>query len=154
SRAQALAWTAFQAFNEGAFLIYAGQESEATRQPDLFDEDKIRWGNYSLQSFLTTLARLKKDPTMIEGQFEIVTAVPAISAVWQAENEALYGVFNVAGVVDVMPTPLPDGEYQDLLSERPVVVRDGEMAAPETAVILRHSGQLNTETHRQQFSLI
>ncbi|MCP4426232.1 MAG: alpha-amylase, partial [Chloroflexi bacterium] len=45
SRAQALAWTAFQAFNEGAFLIYAGQESEATRQPDLFDEDKIRWGN-------------------------------------------------------------------------------------------------------------
>ncbi len=142
SRAQALAWTAFQAFNEGAFLIYAGQESGTARRPNLFDEDKIRWGNYGLQSFLTTLAKLKKDAAVVEGQFEIVTAVPAVTAVWQAKNGGLYGVFNVSGVVDVMPTPLPDGEYLDLLSERPVLVRDGEMAVPETAVILHFTGQL------------
>jgi glycosidase len=40
SRAQALAWTAFQAFNKGAFLIYAGQESAATHTPSLFDVEK------------------------------------------------------------------------------------------------------------------
>lgn len=143
SRAQALAWTAFQAFNEGAFLIYAGQESANSRQPTLFDLDPIKWGDYSLQSFLTTLSRLKKDEVLVEGQFGLLTAVPAISAHWQAQNQGLYGVFNVSGVEDVMATPLPDGQYTDLLSDNPVLVRDGEMVVPETAVILRHTGQLN-----------
>jgi len=49
----------------------------------------------------------------------------------------------VAGVVDVQPTPLPDGEYVDILSETAVLVRDGEMAVPDTAVILRFPGVLD-----------
>jgi hypothetical protein len=60
----------------------------------------------------------------------------------------------VAGVVEVMPTPLPDGMYMDLLSEREVEVRDGEMLVGETAVILRYSGQLNTEAHQQPAILL
>lgn len=152
SRAQALAWTAFQAFNEGAFLIYAGQESENVHTPDLFDVDKIRWGGYTLQSFLTKLCQLKKDPVQQTGQFTLLTAQPTLSAVWQAADAALYGAFNVAGVVDVMPTPLPDGEYEDLLSEpaQTVTVRDGEMAAPETAVILRVPGRLEVSGWRER----
>ena len=144
SRAQALAWTAFQAFNEGAFLIYAGQESENTHTPDLFDIDKIKWGNYALQPFLTRLCQLKKEPVQQTGQFTLLTAQPAISAHWQAETGGLFGAFNVNGVVEVMPTPLPDGEYLDLLSDGLITVRDGEMAVPETAVILRHKGKLKT----------
>jgi glycosidase len=145
SRAQALAWTAFQAFNEGALLIYAGQESASTHRPSHFDLDPIKWGDYSLQSFLTTLCQLKKDEVLVKGQFELLTAVPAISAHWQTENGGLYGVFNVSGVENIMPTPLPDGEYTDLLSETPIIVRGGEMAVPETAVILRYNGHLNTQ---------
>ncbi|MCA9923209.1 MAG: hypothetical protein KC421_12595, partial [Anaerolineales bacterium] len=82
SRDQALAWTAFQAFNEGAFLIYAGQEAENTHTPDLFDVDKITWRGYELQSFLTRLCLLKKDPIQQEGQFTLLTAKPALTAVW------------------------------------------------------------------------
>ena len=149
SRAQALAWTAFQAFNEGPFLVYAGQESENTHTPSLFDVDKVIWRDYALQSFLTRLCQLKKDEALVEGQFELVTAVPAISAVWQSGSAGLYGVFNVSGVEDVMPVPLPDGHYIDLLSERAVDVRDGEMVVPETAVILRYSGQLGLDAYRQ-----
>src|SRR5690606_36653777 len=37
TRNQALAWTAFEAFNRGAFLIYGGQESAAAITPSLFD---------------------------------------------------------------------------------------------------------------------
>ncbi len=142
SRAQALAWTAFQAFNEGAFLVYAGQESENSHTPSLFDVDKVIWRDYSLQSFLTRLCRLKKDPAQMKGEFKILTAVPAITAHWQADHEGLYGVFNVAGIEDVIPTPLPDGIYTDLLSDRPVTVQGSEMMVPETAVILRYPGQL------------
>lgn len=152
SRAQALAWTAFQAFNEGPFLIYAGQESASTNKPSHFDLDPIKWGDYSLQSFLTKLCRLQKDEVLLAGQFGLLTAVPAITAHWQTENEGLCGVFNVSGVEDVMPTPLPDGTYTDLLSGVQVVVRDGEMMVPETAVILRYSGQLNA--HAPSFPLI
>lgn len=154
SRAQALAWTAFQAFNEGAFLIYAGQESENTHTPSLFEEDKVIWRDYSLQGFLTKLCQLKKDPAQVEGDFQLIAATPAITAHWQAENEGLYGAFNVAGVVDVMPTPLPDGVYTDLISEREIEVRDGEMMVPETAVILRYTGLLHTEEHRQRSLLL
>lgn len=150
SRAQALAWTAFQAFNEGAFLIYAGQESENSHTPDLFDVDKVIWRDYGLQSFLTRLGKLKKDAAQVAGQFGLITAVPAITAHWQNRDEGLYGVFNVAGAIETLPTPLPDGHYVDLLSDREVEVRDGEMAAPETAVILRYTGQLALETHRQR----
>lgn len=150
SRAQALAWTAFQAFNEGAFLIYAGQESENSHTPDLFDVDKVIWRDYGLQSFLTRLGKLKKDAAQVEGQFELITAVPAITAHWQNGDEGLYGVFNVAGAIETLPTPLPDGHYVDLLSDREIEVRDGEMAAPETAVILRYTGQLAPEAHRQR----
>ena len=142
SRAQALAWTAFQAFNEGAFLIYAGQESEETRTPDLFDIDKVRWGGYELQSYLAKLCQLKKDAVLVNGRFSLLTPEPAITALWQAAAEGLYGIFNVSGVVAVQPTPLPDGEYVDLLSETAVTVRDGEMAVPDTAVILRFPGVL------------
>lgn len=152
SRAQALAWTAFHAFNEGAFLIYAGQESENEHTPSLFDVDKIRWGEYPLQPFLTKLCQLKKDPVQQSGQFTLLTSQPALSAVWQAEEAAMYGVFNVAGVVDVMATPLPDGEYTDLLSDlgHTVTVRDGEMAVPETAVVLRLRTRPHLHTHRER----
>ncbi|MCJ7625944.1 MAG: alpha-amylase family glycosyl hydrolase, partial [Anaerolineaceae bacterium] len=61
-RAQALAWTALIAFNKGPFFVYAGQEAAATHTPSLFDIDKVEWGDYSLQDFITRLARLKKDP--------------------------------------------------------------------------------------------
>jgi hypothetical protein len=149
SRAQALAWTAFQAFNEGAFLIYGGQEAENSHTPDLFGVDKVKWGGYSGQSFLTALCKLKKYPEMVNGRFTLLTAAPAITAFWQAAADGLYGVFNVSAVVDVMPTPLPDGSYVDLISGRSILVRDGEMAVPETAVIVRFAGELATDGHEQ-----
>ncbi len=147
SREQALAWTAFQAFNEGAFLIYAGQEAEAMATPSLFEVDKVRWGEYSLQPFLTRLCQLKKDPAQMEGVFTLLTAVPALAACWQTATGGLYGIFNVADTVDVMATPLPDGEYVDVLSERPFVVRDGETAVPDSAVIVRYDGRLDFQAH-------
>lgn len=152
SREQALAWTAFQAFNEGAFLIYAGQESENTHTPDLFAVDKVKWGAYSLQSYLTRLCKLKKDPIQVNGQFTLLQAQPAISAMWHmadaiSTDEGLFGAFNVAGTTDVMSTPLPDGTYTNLLDDRPVIVRDGEMAVPETAVILRYQGSIDPIAH-------
>lgn len=146
---QALAWTAFQAFNDGPFLIYGGQEAENSHTPSLFETDKVIWGEYSLQPFLTRLGQLKKDPVQVQGQFTVLRAEPAITAMWQGDGAGLWGVFNVAGVVDVVATPLADGEYVDVLSGRMVQVRDGEVAIPDAAAILRYSGTINPDPHVQ-----
>jgi hypothetical protein len=137
SRAQALAWTAFLAFNKGAFLIYAGQESGATHTPSLFDVDKVAWGDYALQPFLTRLARLKKDPAQMAGEFVLLQAEPAIQAVWAHPDGGLYGVFDVGASAGDVPARLPDGVHTDLLNDTPVEVQNGQMRLSESAVIVR-----------------
>ncbi|MDX9991999.1 MAG: alpha-amylase family glycosyl hydrolase [Anaerolineales bacterium] len=135
TRSQALAWTAFEAFNRGAFLIYAGQESAATHTPSLFDIDKIDWGNYELQSFLTRLAGLKKHPAL-EGNLHFLAAEPAIQAAWVGMGKGLYGVFNASGQYGRVEVQLPDGDYLDLLTDMRLSVRGGSLELPIDAAIL------------------
>jgi hypothetical protein len=137
SRSQALAWTAFQAFNKGAFLIYAGQEAGAVHTPSLFDLDTIDWGQYELQPFFSTLCRLKKDPAQREGRFLLLSAEPAIEAVWLHSEGGLLGVFNTQGRDGRVNVPLTDGDYTDLLSKTIVRVRKGQLNMPDSAVVLR-----------------
>lgn len=142
---QALAWTAFEAFNRGAFLIYAGQEAGATHTPSLFDVDKVVWGDYAWQPFLTTLARLKKHPALTTGQFVLTAAEPLIQAAWQGEGGNLYGLFNVTAEVGLVQAPLPAGDYVDLLSGATVSVRDGQMDMPASAVVLAYAEALSLQ---------
>jgi glycosidase len=135
SRSQALAWTAFAAFNRGAFLIYAGQESAATHTPSLFDIDKVEWGAYEFQTFLTRLAGLKKHPAQ-KGNLHLLGAEPAIQAAWVGQGKGLYGVFNTSSQYGRVEVQLPDGDYLDLLTDARVPVRGGSMELPLDALIL------------------
>lgn len=143
-RNKALAWTAFAAFNRGAFLIYGGQESAAVQTPSLFEIDKVEWKNYELSSFLTTIAKLKKDPAQQFGKFVILSADPAIQAVWKYEEGNLFGVFNVNGEHGQIEVNLPDGEYIDLISELSCTVKQGKLQLPDTAFVFRVSGKLTS----------
>lgn len=136
---QALAWTAFQAFNKGAFLIYAGQESAADHTPSLFDFDPIRWQDYPLQPFLTKLTGLKKHPAVQDGQLIFLEGSPAIQASWHLPGESLYGIFNVAAASQVIPVHLSDGVYKDLLSGESISVEGGHIQAPQSACILQQA---------------
>jgi len=136
---QALAWTAFMAFNIGPFMIYAGQESAAAHTPNLFENDKVEWGDYPLTPFLTTLAKLKKDPAQTAGVFTVTAADPAIAAAWEAPSACLLGVFNVRGAQGKVSVPLPDGAYPELLYGGTAQVKDGAMEIPTTAAIVRYA---------------
>jgi hypothetical protein len=142
SRTQGMAWTAFEAFNKGPFLIYAGQETGTKHTPSLFDIDKVDWGDYSLQPFLTRLAKLKKDTAMVEGKFVVVQADPAIQAVWECPGKSLYGIFNTSGKNGYIMVSLPDGTYRDLLNDGQVSVRNGKMLLPEAGTIVRYTDKL------------
>ena len=141
SHSQALAWTAFQAFIKGAFLIYAGQESAAAHAPSLFDVDKVAWGDYELQPFLTALARLKKDPAQAQGRFVVLDHKPMLQAVWYLPGRSLLGVFNTSGATGRVPVSLCDGGYADLLTGNPLRVKDGKMAIPASAAIMRYADE-------------
>jgi hypothetical protein len=138
TREAALAWTAFQFFNKGAFLIYGGQESAAAHTPSLFIEDRLEWGDYELQLFLAALSQLKKEPVMANGVFVIPTTEPAIVAIWEGEGGCLLGVFNVNGAEGQINVPLPDGNYADALSGEPVPVIGGQLTIPTSRLILRY----------------
>lgn len=142
TRTQALAWTAFEAFNKGPFLIYAGQETGTKHTPSLFDIDKIDWGNYALQPFLTRLAKLKKDPAQVCGKFMVAQADPAIQAVWEYPGKSLYGIFNTSGKAGYIMVSLPDGTYRDILNDGQITVRGSKTLLPETAAIVRYAGVL------------
>ncbi|NPV57463.1 MAG: alpha-amylase [Anaerolineae bacterium] len=139
SRDQALAWTAFQAFNKGAFLLYGGQESAATHTPSLFELDKVQWGSYELQKFITSLAVLKKDPAQVHGRFAILNNDAPIEAVWYYPPASLYGIFNVNGASGKIPVNLPNGSYTNLLTGTTLRVSAGTMTAPKFAAIVRYN---------------
>ena len=142
SRAQGMAWTAFEAFNKGPFMIYAGQESATKHTPSLFEVDKIEWGDYSMQPFLTRLAKLKKDSAEMEGKFVVMQADPAIQAAWEYPGKNLYGIFNVSGKAGYIMVNLPDRTYRDILNDGQVTVRGGKMLLPETAAIVRYEDSI------------
>jgi len=150
SRAQALAWTAWQAFNKGALLFYAGQAAAATHRPSLFDVDKIDWTGYPLQPFLTRLAWLKKHTVLRDGVFTILAAEPAIQAVWRQPSGGLYGIFNVAAATGPTDVFLPDGVYHDLLHDDTVEIISGQVSLPEHACVLAYRGDLSQ--HRPFFA--
>ena len=142
TRAQGMAWMAFQAFNKGSFLIYGGQESAVKHTPSLFDIDRVEWGDFSLQPFLTRLAKFKKDQAQVEGKFVAIQADPAIQAAWELPGKSLYGIFNTSGKTGYIMVNLPDGTYRDILNDGQVSVKNGKMLLPEAAAIVRFSNPI------------
>jgi glycosidase len=135
TRQQALAWIAFQAFNKGAWLIYAGEEAASPRKPDQFNKDVIPWKNYELTEFIQKLATLKKDPAQKEGNLYWLTSEPVIQAVWFTEATSLCAVFNTAGEKGEILTAFPDGTYQDLLSGKDFNIVDHKLQIPAAVCI-------------------
>lgn len=139
---QALAWTAFQAFNKGAFLIYSGQESAAGHNPSLFENDKIEWKEYELQEFIAKLVKLKKDQAQLEGIFHLLNSASGIQAAWIHPEGSLYGIFNTETAKGKINIPLEDGCYEDLLNSKSIIVNDGKAVWPEDAAIIRYSNSI------------
>lgn len=133
----ALAWTAFQAFNDGAWLVYMGQEDGEDHTPSLFDRDLVRWKGHPYREFLTRLNLIKKHPVISQGNLTFIKSKPAIQAAWQADTENLYGVFNIKGRKGSVKVKLPDGKYMDLISGKTVKVKKGKMDLPGVAVIVQ-----------------
>ena len=92
-------WTAFNYFQRGLTLVYAGQEVDDPHVPSLFDKDPVHWQTGRDQSdFLTRLAAIKRDPIFAEGSYTL-TALPhdVLLAVYEQNGRRVAGLFSLRG---------------------------------------------------------
>lgn len=172
SKDQAVAWTAFAAFNKGAFLIHAGQEEGMQKATELFEKDPIPWSSRPYQGLLSKLASLKKMKEVTDGELVLISGAPVLVAAWIAPpvhepspsgrlqlpkpGGGLLGLFNV-GACDEVPespdVPLEDGHYHNIIADphaedvNTLEVTSGKISVPvRTAVILHFEGDLTSAT--------
>jgi hypothetical protein len=137
SRNEGIAWTAFAAFNSGAFLMYGGQESEAKILPSLFELDKIEWGSYALQQLLTKLIEIKHSISP-KSLLTFLQHSPAIVACWESphDKKGALAIFNVNSASGSMQIPLRDGEYTNAVTNEKEEIKGGVVNLPEAFTIL------------------
>lgn len=116
-------WTAFQFFQKGAAMLYAGQEKGCTHCPGLFDKDPVIWEGHGiggtdldLSPLIRRLTDMKKDPILTDSTYhlevlqnDIVAGIHTANR-WRPDSAdsfdgaAMVGVFPMRGestVVDL-----------------------------------------------------
>jgi glycosidase len=123
--------TAWSFFQPGIGFIYAGQETLATKLPDLFEKDPINL-QIKDQSFYTFMARLiaiKKMTYFWDARKFIINEHPLqsnlIEATLSYPKGQLVGYFNLTKDTRSVYTSLKEGSYLDLISQHSIEVKRG-----------------------------
>jgi len=146
----AKAWMVFQCMNDGAWLIYAGQEANEVHRPSLFEKEPICWNRYPTQGLLTRLNQLKKHSAVVEGHLYYREASPVVQIAWIGKATQLLAIINLEQNRGMVTVDLPDGSYIDLISGATIPIRDRETAIPSSAIILEVPPSSNTTQFHSQ----
>ena len=131
-------FTAMLYFLKGAILLYAGQEKENCRRPDLFNRDPVNWSaGTDMSSFLASLNRIRKAHLHPDDLFFAEGNDASEIAVCQRDNLVTrkIGVFSLRGHSDDIAVNAPDGTYTNLIDQSPVCVRKGLLHSDGMPVI-------------------
>ena len=132
-------WTAFNYFQKGITMLYAGQEVCAPHTPSLFNKDTIQ-GNTGkdLTPLMRRLAEITRDPVFADSSYE-VKALPReiLVATHESREGKLVGVFSTRGEAALVETGLADGTYVNLISSENIDVRDGKAPTHGEPIILK-----------------
>lgn len=131
-------WTAWQYFQKGVVMLYAGQEAEVTRHPTLFDPDPVNFETgKDISPLLAKLAAIRKDSLTADlfrdSDFEakvisgdVILAQRArrgmdspvqTSAEHTPRKSAsrMIGIFSTHAAAKSVEVDLPDGTYSNLI---------------------------------------
>jgi cyclomaltodextrinase len=129
--------TALQFFLKGTPMIYAGQEHQVKKRPDLFEYDEVPWNKEnSIEPFLKTLIHLKKDKIFSEGVLDFVQTKDIAVLKYHLGNDELYGIFNLENIKEI-DLDLPDGIYQNLLSNSTYTIKNKKLILKDEPIYLR-----------------
>ena len=136
---QLINWTAFQYFQKGTTLIYAGQETENTKCPSLFDKDKVDWNTgKDISSLMQKLYKIKKNDIFIDGSYSLYADedMQTVIGYYEKGEEKVIGVFSLKGLNGEVKVNLQDGEYINEIDNEKVVVKNGKIKINSTPIIL------------------
>ena len=132
------AWHAFSFFARGSAMIYMGGEFSDPKHPDLFDKDVMDRTGEDLTSWIQPLRKLLAHPLVINGAltYQKAEGKDVIVTEYTNKTSQLIGIFNVSNATGDIPVNLPDGTYNDLLHQGNLVVKNGLISLPKTAVVI------------------
>lgn len=134
--------TAWSFFQPGIGFIYAGQETLATKLPDLFEKDPIslQIKDASFYAFIVRLIAMKKMPYFGDARKFIINEHPLqsnlIEATLSYPKGQLVGYFNLTKDSHTIYTSLKDGSYLDLISQQPIVVKKGIISIQDPYILV------------------
>lgn len=119
-------FTAFQMFQKGMALVYAGQEWANVHTPSLFEKDVVdRETGTDLSSLLRRLAEIRRDELLARGSWEQRAEGGLVYSRYRLGDRMLCGLFCLEGEGGSAAMELPDGEYPELLRGGTVTVSGG-----------------------------
>lgn len=136
---QLINWTAFQYFQKGTTLIYAGQETENTKCPSLFDKDLVDWNTgKDITKLMQKLYKIKKNNIFIDGSYRLFADEDnqTIIGYYKKNGEKVVGVFSLKGIEGEIKVKLQDGEYINEIDNEKVIVKNGKIKINQRPIIL------------------
>ena len=136
---QLINWTAFQYFQKGTTLVYAGQETENTKCPSLFDKDLVNWNTgKDITKLMQKLYKIKKNNIFIDGAYSLFADADnqTIIGYYEKNGEKVVGVFNLKGIEGEIKVNLKDGEYINEIDNEKVIVKNGKIKMNKKPIIL------------------
>ena len=124
-------WTAFKHLQKGAVLMSNGQEVAAVKRISLIDKDSINWQTgIDLSSFISRLSFIKKNYIPSVNVYHHMEAYNELDSVVMYYNDSIekrIGVFNLKHQEGHIPVNAPDGEYENLINEEKIIIRNGTL---------------------------
>ena len=124
-------FTAFSFFQKGIAFIYAGQEYGAEHLPSLFDKDTVDMcprDSADMSGMICRLSRIKKREIFTESSYKVnVPAENIMVATHSGKGVNLTGIFSLKGKTAHVPVMIPDGIYNDILSDEKIEIYEGAL---------------------------
>ncbi len=131
-------WIAFNFFQKGAVMLYAGEEFTSDRQPSLFDKDVYN-KNEDISDFIAKLTKLKKKRIFAEGIYTV--NIPETDGVayntFEYRGLKYIGIFNVGQVEGKFTVDLEDGRYRNCLNRKMINVVNGKIDLVKYPIVIK-----------------
>ena len=121
-------YTAMLYFLKGTTLLYAGQETENTHQPSLFEKEPVDWNTgKDLSPLLRRLSAIKHETLSAQDSFRAKSDDRHHIAILERDDgeRVCVGLFSLHGESAAVPVTAPDGRYENLIDGSEILVENG-----------------------------
>lgn len=139
SESDLINYTAMLYFLKGTTLIYAGQESENSHLPSLFDKDLIDFNTgRDLSEFMQKMYEVKKTYLDADDYFSASCDDKNDITVFERDNNnrRKIGVFSLKSKNAEVEVKIPDGNYTNVIDGTHVIVESGKFPCNGKPVVI------------------